>query len=246
MLANAAPAAERPAIESQAGFVRSEFIYEKAPFPACHASTIVELPGGQLLAAWFGGKDEGEQDVGIWTSRHDGKGWTVPLEVAEGIDADGKRFPCWNPVLFCSPGGDLLPFYKVGPSPSRWWGLLKRSSDDGTNWSACEKLPDGILGPIKNKPVLVDGKFLLCGSSTEHDGWRVHSEWTTDLGKTWEKTGPLNDGRDLGLIQPTLFKHRDGRLQMLCRSRNRKKIRHVVIDPARLDSREMPEGKWPK
>jgi len=221
LVADVAAPAEKSAIELQPGFVQSEFIYEKAPFPACHASTIVELPEGRLLTAWFGGKDEGETDVGIWISHHDGKQWSAPVEVADGIDAGGKRFPCWNPVLYRSPDGLLLLFYKVGPSPSRWWGLLKRSTDDGTTWSAAEKLPDGILGPIRNKPILLSGGVLLCGSSTEHDGWRVHIERTRDLGKTWEKTGPLNDGRELGLIQPTIFQHTDGKLQILCRSRQK-------------------------
>ena len=32
-----------------------EFIYETAPFPSAHASTIVELADGNLMAAWFGG-----------------------------------------------------------------------------------------------------------------------------------------------------------------------------------------------
>ena len=72
-----ATAAEAPAI------VHSEFIYENAPFPSCHASTIVETRQG-LVAAWFGGTAEGNQDVGIWLSRHDGKSWSAPIEVATG------------------------------------------------------------------------------------------------------------------------------------------------------------------
>src|SRR5262245_6833771 len=130
---------------SQSGFVSSEFIYEKTSFPSCHASTIVELPGTQLLAAWFGGTDEGEADVGIWISRHDGKAWSPPVEAADGFEGPDKRFPCWNPVLFQSAAGELVLFYKVGPSPSRWWGMLKRSADGGRTWSAAERLPDGIL-----------------------------------------------------------------------------------------------------
>ncbi len=44
-------------------------------------------------------------------------------------------------------------------------------------------------------------------------------ERTVDLGKTWTKTDPLNDPDEFGLIQPTILKHGDGRLQALCRSR---------------------------
>ena len=43
--------------QSRAAIVKTEFIYDQAPFPSCHASTIVQTKGG-LVAAWFGGTDE--------------------------------------------------------------------------------------------------------------------------------------------------------------------------------------------
>ena len=196
--------------------LRSEFIYEQAPFPECHASTLAETPQGQV-AAWFGGTKEKDPDVGIWVSRLDGT-WTPPVEVATGVQADGKRLPCWNPVLFQAPKGELLLFYKVGPSPSTWWGMLKRSLDGGKTWSDAERLPDGILGPIKNKPVLLASGALLCPSSSEKSNWRVHFEQTSDWGKTWQKTSAINDGKEDGAIQPSVLFHANGRLQALCRS----------------------------
>src|SRR6185295_9330100 len=108
---------------AEPGIVSSEFIYEKAPFPQCHASTIAETKDG-LVAAWFGGTAERNKDVGIWSSRHEGNHWTVPVEVANGVQSDGTRLPCWNPVLFQPANGPLLLFYKLGPSPSTWWGML--------------------------------------------------------------------------------------------------------------------------
>ncbi len=206
------------AADSQSAVVSSEFLYDKASFPSCHASTIVETPAG-LAAAWFGGTDEGNPDVGIWVSRRLDGVWTAPVQVADGVQDDAKRHPCWNPVLFQVPKGPLLLFYKVGPSPSAWWGMLKRSTDDGATWGPAERLPEGVLGPIKNKPVLLSDGRLLCGSSTEHDGWRVHLESTSDLGKTWQRTEPINDGRAFGIIQPTLLSLGGQHLQMLCRGR---------------------------
>jgi predicted neuraminidase len=182
---------------SDAGVVKTEFIFETAPFPQCHASTIVET-GGALVAAWFGGTREGNPDVGIWVSRHDGAIWSAPVQAADGTQPDGSRFPCWNPVLFQPRQGALLLFYKVGPSPDRWWGMLATSRDGGRNWSEGRRLPEGMLGPIKNKPVQLADGTLLCPSSSEHDGWRVHCERTVDLGKSWERTGPLNDGPPTG------------------------------------------------
>ena len=176
----------RGAAAAEPGVVSAEFIFEKAPFPQCHASTIVEMKGG-LVAAWFGGTRERNPDVGIWVSRLEGGKWSAPVQVADGKQTDGKQHPCWNPVLFRPKDGPLMLFYKVGPSPSRWWGELRTSDDDGKTWSDARRLPDGILGPIKNKPVQLAGGDILCPTSTEHDGWRVHFERSADGGKTWGK-----------------------------------------------------------
>lgn len=199
--------------------VHSGFIYETAPFPSCHASTLAETSGG-IVAAWFGGTHEKHRDVGIWLSRLVDGRWTAPVEVANGVQDSSIRYPTWNPVLFQLPGRELLLFYKVGPSPSEWWGMLKRSFDGGRSWSAAERLPEGILGPIKNKPVLLTDGTLLCPTSSEHDGWRVHFEMTRDGGRSWERTPAINDGREFSAIQPSILFTRDGRLQILCRSKN--------------------------
>lgn len=211
--ADAADAADDPpAVVSRA------FVYDAAPFPSVHASTIAEAPGGRLVAAFFGGTAEGRDDVGIWVSRRDGTAWSPPERVATGVQADGTRHPCWNPVLHAAAGGPLLLFYKVGPKPNSWWGMLTTSADGGRTWSPPRRLPDGILGPVKNKPVALPGGTLLCPSSTEHDGWRIHMEFTPDGGRTFTKTGPLNAGTPLGLIQPTVLTH-GGKHIALCRPR---------------------------
>src|SRR6185437_17075915 len=103
------------------GVKTQEFLFEHAPFPSCHASTICQTPTG-LIAAYFAGAKEGAPDVGIWVSLQDKSQWGEPVEVAIGVEAEGKRVPCWNPVLFQPEKGPLLLFYKVGPKPSKWWG----------------------------------------------------------------------------------------------------------------------------
>src|SRR6266478_5736917 len=75
--------------------VLSEFIYESAPFPSCHASTIADVDGA-LVAAWFGGTAEKHPDVGIWVARRENGKWTRPVEVANGKQPDGSRQPCWH------------------------------------------------------------------------------------------------------------------------------------------------------
>jgi predicted neuraminidase len=111
-------------------------------------------------------------------------------------------------------------FYKVGPTPQSWWGMVKTSSDGGRTWSEPRRLPDGILGPIKNKPVQLASGDILAPSSTEHEGWRVHFERSTDGGRTWTATPPLNDPAQIRAIQPSILLHKDGRLQALGRTRD--------------------------
>ncbi|MCJ7679428.1 MAG: exo-alpha-sialidase [Candidatus Aminicenantes bacterium] len=208
------------AISAQRGYVKDEMIYalNSGPTPQCHASTIVESKHG-LVAAWFGGEYEGHPGVGIWVSRHDKSGWSHPVEVADEVESKDKRYPCWNPVLFHPLDGPLLLFYKIGPNPREWWGMLKTSPDGGRTWNGAERLPDGIYGPIKNKPVRLEDGTILCPSSSEHHGWRVHFEITPDLGKTWEVIGPINDGKEFEAIQPGILIYPDGHLQAFCRSR---------------------------
>ena len=203
------------------GIVKEEFLYETAPFPECHASTIAETPKG-LVAAFFGGTKERNPDVEIWVTRKVDEQWTSPVSVANGILSDTLRKACWNPVLFQVPGEELLLFYKIGSSVSDWTGHLIRSFDHGITWSEPEHLPEGFIGPVKNKPVMVGSK-MICPSSLEGSpGWRVHFEMTEDKGKTWRKVGPINDGKAIRAIQPSILTYEDGSLQMLCRTREGK------------------------
>ncbi|GGF11801.1 sialidase family protein [Hymenobacter cavernae] len=205
----------------QKGLVVDEFIFEKAPFPESHAATIAETPKG-LVAAWFGGTKERNPDVGIWVSRQENGKWTAPVEVANGIVNETLRYPTWNPVLYQVPNGDLLLFYKIGPKPSEWKGWIRTSKDNGLTWSAAEALPEGFIGPVKNKPVLLSNGTLLSPTSTEGSGgWKVHFEASTDKGKTWSMIGPIDNGQTQGAIQPSILTYKDGRLQALCRSRDR-------------------------
>ncbi len=205
-------------LSTQPGLLKSEFIYETAPFPECHASTIAESGDG-LIAAWFGGTRERNPDVCIWSSRFAGGHWTAPVQLADGIQSPTNRLPCWNPVLFQPTNGPLLLFYKVGPSPSEWWGMMMTSADHGQTWSQPRRLPEGILGPIKNKPVQLSNGEILCPTSTEgKGGWRVHFERTSDFGLTWQATPPINDGHTIAAIQPSILIHADGKLQALGRT----------------------------
>ena len=203
--------------------LHEEFIFENPPTPQCHASTICKTSRG-LATAWFGGTREGNKDVAIWTSYHDGSRWSPPRRTATGIQHENLRYPCWNPVLFQSPGdGPLLMFYKVGPHPRSWWGEMMISYDRGRTYRDPRRLPEGILGPVRCKPLLLDDNGLLCGSSTEHDGWKVHFE-RISLSQglpsgAWTRGSDVPNPHGFNAIQPTIFQSSAGTLTALCRTK---------------------------
>jgi predicted neuraminidase len=215
----APPSASAAPPDYSASAVRvAEFVFEHAPFAHSHASTLAESDDG-LVAAWFGGTRERNPDVGIWLAHRTSRGWSMPTEVANGVQEDGKRYPCWNPVLFRPKRGPLLLFYKVGPDPSRWWGMLMTSTDGGYNWSRPVRLPEGILGPAKNKPIELADGTLLSPSSSEQNRWQVQLERSRDLGRSWQRDPALPGSKAFDAIQPTLLAYPSGRIQLLARSR---------------------------
>ncbi len=218
------------------GFVDSEFVFdpEAAPTPQCHSSSIVELPGGELAATWFGGTNEPNVDNSIWFARTTEGEWQTPAEVADGSEGEDSDLRTGNPVLFQprEEGAPLLLFYKVVPlengRASAWWGMMTKSDDGGRTWAEPWKLGTDkklgssthLIGPVKNKPIQLSDGTILCPSSTEHDGWRIHFELTRDLGKTWQVIGPIEEASNFNAIQPSLLTHPDGRWQILCRSQS--------------------------
>lgn len=208
-----------PPKHTHPAIISDGFVARPAPTAMSHSSSI-ESCGRGLVCAWFGGSLESRPDVAVYIAANTGDGWAAPREVVNGVQADGARYACWNPVLFQPAEGPLLLFYKVGRNPRSWWGMMTSSEDGGQSWSNPRRLPEGILGPVKNKPVQLANGDLLCPSSAEHDGWRVHLERSSDLGVTWRRTRPINDGHSVAAIQPSILSHRDGRLQLLCRSKH--------------------------
>jgi len=211
--------------------VVDEFLYKQASFPECHSATIVETQKGDLVATYFGGTKERNPDVCIWVSRKP-KGaseWTAPQLVADGVGikngnqpdgTPGQREACWNPVVFETADGLLHLYFKIGPNVAGWKGWHITSKDGGQTWSKREPLPDGIYGPIKNKPVLNQGR-LVSPTSDERDGWKLYFELSDDNGKTWRRTAFVEADKGVKAIQPTILLLPDGRLEALCRTRSR-------------------------
>jgi predicted neuraminidase len=213
------------------------FIYEKAPFPSCHASTIVEVEKDHYLAAWFGGKDEGAKDVQIWGSRFEGKAWSTPE-----VWGTEPGYPTWNPVLHFVQKDRLALWYKAGPSPQTWTGYVRWSSDAGKTWSKVEMMPAGFFGPVRAKPITLKSGTLLAGTSLEsHNNWTPFVDRSTDGGKTWLRSNSFEVPGKFGQIQVALMETTPDTVVALMRSKNPRKVcRSVSTDGGKTFSPAEP------
>ncbi len=206
--------------------LKKEFIYDPTTpveIPSCHAATLIKTQDG-ILAAWFGGLHEGNDNVQIYTAfRSDADGvWSDPMCVSMVEDV-----PHWNPVLFDN-GEEILLFYKRSKMIQSWHTMLTTSRDGGKTWSEprrlCEDDIDG-RGPVKNKPIRLSNGVMLAGASFEQGPWRCFADLSCDNGYTWEQTEFIPvPSEDTEVIQPTLWEDDRG-VHMLVRSKNKKIFR---------------------
>ncbi|MBN1835289.1 MAG: exo-alpha-sialidase [Spirochaetales bacterium] len=201
--------------------------------PSCHAPSICELPGGDLLACCFAGQSlEGSPDQIILGSRFDSASgrWS-----RSRVWVDVPNRAAGNPRVFRAPGDGEI--WLLAPITYGQWCsggtrlFMKRSYDGGRTWKDLELLIEekGILG--KNKP-LIEGPFCLIPVEEEHL-WNPKFLRSEDAGATWELVGNL--GRDAGarLIQPAVVRLRDGRLMAYMRSQEN----HIFVSYSADDGR---------
>ncbi|WP_166969310.1 sialidase family protein [Brevibacterium atlanticum] len=195
-----------------------------------HAPTILALRGGGLLAAWFGGSDEGNKDIDILLSRFDvGSGeWSASVSVThDDIRSDQ------NPGLFEEPDGTVWLVYTS--QLSRQSGVPEtfnlqhtsvvkviRSSDSGATWGEPEMLFDRE-GTFCRQPIqiLADGTWVhtqwLCFDDDSKNGSdQPVVQISQDQGDTWRQIEfPAAAGR----VHPNIVELAPGRLVCLFRSR---------------------------
>lgn len=201
-----------------------EFIFTKnEKAPSCHASTVLPLNDGTVLAAWFGGSREGDNSVEIWISKRSSDGiWSTPVSVSEG-----DNVAHWNPVLFERNDGSIMLYYKHGATIPYWITRYVISYDAGETWTVPETLVPGDniggRGPVKNKCLkLSDGRILAPASTEQNKKWIPFIDISDDDGLTWRYNSfmarPKYKGAYVGLIQPTLWEDSYGSVHCLMRS----------------------------
>ena len=201
-----------------------EFIFGNDEITAaCHASTVLPLDDGTVLAARFGGKREGDDSVGIFVSVRNVQGqWSRPALISEDVP-----IPHWNPVLYERADGRIMLFYKYGHEIPEWITKYVFLSRNGEVISSPKELVPGDTsggrGPVKNKCLRLENDRLLAPASTEKDGkWIPFVDISDDDGITWFNGGlmerPKYKGAYVGLIQPTLWQDGDGKVRCFMRS----------------------------
>ncbi len=188
--------------------------------PSCHAATVLETARGTLLVSWFAGSAESAPDVCLYLSQRGTDGhWSEPRLLVKGRTAEGQPTATWNPVLYQAPDGTVFLSYRVGPYPAGWWGALLSSKDEGATWTDHGNLPPGLLGPIKNPPLLLSDGSFLSGSSVEvpGKGWWLQIERQRVAENSWEQVarspaGPFN------AIQPAFLRLSPTHLRLLART----------------------------
>ena len=201
-------------------------IDEYRPTLACHASTVLPLENGEVLAAWFGGTAEGKDDVDIYVSRRVGALWYPPQHISAG------DVPHWNPVLFRGADGRIILYFKAGKPIPQWQTYFCESADGGKTWSAPAELVPGDTsggrGPVKNKPLRLADGTILAPASTEQGAWLAFIDVSRDDGRTWTRTPNIpapryKSGRQIAMIQPTLWESAPNAVHALFRT-NRGRI----------------------
>ena len=194
----------------QEPFFSSELIFEpgSAGFVSCHGSTITELPGGDLLAAWYGGTAEKAKDVAVYAARlkKGEKSWSVPWVIH---DVPGKSEG--NPVLWVDSEGVLWLFYvtiiKDNWNEARMY--YKKSTDEGITWSEPTVLMEHLGWMTRNKPTVLKNGWILLPI---YDEKLFFSQFliSADGGGNWKLSGKITAPG--GNIQPSAVQLADGTL----------------------------------
>jgi predicted neuraminidase len=210
--------------------------------PENHAANLAALPNGDLLCAWFAGSAEGAGDIRIALSRlpHGASRWTAPQWVSQDSGRSEQ-----NPILFCTPEGDLWLLYTsqqtrgcsraewqrrvaageaAGSYTMQWTAVIKRriSHDGGHTWGPVEMLMDRPSSFCRQPPIVMsNGEWLLPMYYSIRDEAAHGADYTviqisSDQGQTWREH-PVPHSR--GRVHASVIELEAGRLLAFFRSR---------------------------
>ncbi len=231
------------AADTAPAFARG-WISPSAHTPAAHGSAICVVPGGDLLAVWYGGTREGAADVAVFTARRPkgAQDWQAPQRVVDRAMAAGELErvvkKVGNAVVFPDHQGVVWMVY-VTVTVGGWSGSalnVKTSADGGRTWSRSRRLN---VNPFLNFSSLVRNKPIL--ATDGRIGLPVYHEMAVKYPQMlWLSPGPdasvaeyriRNFTTETDLIQPTLVPLDGDRVLMLLRDQSaRRQVRAAYSD----------------
>jgi hypothetical protein len=176
--------------------------------PMSHCATLIELPDGDLLAAWFSGAFETAPNQLIAGARRPPRSrtWTTPVAV---VDTPGQA--AGQPVFLLNHSG-ILWLYYVTIAGHDWTTarmMRRRSPDLGHHWEAAEALPmeEGFM--FRSRPLSLGAGHWLFPIYDEKT-WRSLMLISEDDGATWHPGQFIST--PAGNIHPCVISLADGRL----------------------------------
>lgn len=183
-------------------------------YPSCHASTLVCLPDGELLTAFYAGTVEKAPDVAIFGGRYVAaqKKWSFPALL---VDVPEKSVG--NPLLFLDPTGVLWLFYLVMEG-HKWHHCTihyRQSEDFGHTWGPSEAFRSQPGWTTRNNLIVLENGTYLFPLSDNVEGCSVFMR-SVDAGRSWDELGRIrSDPRN---EQPAVVQLSDGSLLTYART----------------------------
>jgi len=195
-----------------------------------HAPSIAQLTDGSFVAAWFGGSDEGNNDIDIIVSRLEpGAGKWSEAQAVTNDEVNSDQ----NPGIFINRDDDIWLLYTS--QVSRQSGIPEdfnlqftavirriRSADGGKTWSSPEDFFDRP-GSFARQPIqrlsngrLVHGQWLCFDDDSKNGSDQPVVAISDDDGRSWDWVEfPEGQGR----VHPKIVELGSGRLLSFFRSR---------------------------
>lgn len=174
-----------PAQEVSAVITERGFLYEDSIPPTCHASTITETDGGDMLAAFFGGTHEGHPDSNIWMCRRTKgtKSWSKPTVVCDGVwTKHTDRAFSYDPHIDRIMHRDSI--FRI----PECLAMAPQSGSPKIGKTVRKPCYNPVLFRLDNGDIMLN--YKIGTNMQDWTGWAVRS---SDGGKHWTKPRPLTD-----------------------------------------------------
>jgi predicted neuraminidase len=158
------------------------------------------------------------------------------------IEPEKQPFQVIQPTLLVHPDGTIRALMRSKHEKI----AVSLSTDSGHSWSELEltNMPNNNSGI--EALTLADGRHLLlynhtAGRKDRKDGWgrrNVINLAISDDGIEWKAAAVIERADTGEFSYPAMIQTKDGLVHMTY-TWNRKKIRHVVIDPGKLETQEL-------